>query len=154
MSRAFVKEVDDKPEEMLARPVSDHPNFVTAEGLRQIELALARYEAAHTAAVVKEDRTAIELTLREVRYWSSRKSSAVLVPGVEHSDQVQFGSKVTVRRHDGRVQSFRIVGVDEAEPSAGAISYVSPFAEAVMGKAVGDQVEISGEVSEVLAISV
>lgn len=154
MSRAFVKEIDDKPEEKPVRPVSEDPNFVTADGLKQIELALAKYEAAHTAAVAKENRNAIELTLREIRYWSSRKNSAVLVPEVENTDQVQFGSKVTVRRHDGRVQSFRIVGIDEAEPSAGAISYISPFAKAVMGKAVGDHVEISGEDSEVLAISI
>jgi hypothetical protein len=79
MSRAFTKEIDDKPEEVLARPVSDYPNYVTPDGLRQIELALARYEAAHIAAIVKENKTAIELTAREIRYWSSRKNTAVLV---------------------------------------------------------------------------
>lgn len=60
---------------------------------------------------------------------------------------------MTVRRHNGRVQSFRICGLDEAEPSTGAVSYMSPFAQAVMGKAVGDCVEISGEDSEILAVS-
>jgi transcription elongation GreA/GreB family factor len=66
---------------------------------------------------------------------------------------VHFGSTVVVRRHDGRVQTFRIVGEDEAEPSAGTISYVSPFARAVIGASVGDHVEISGEDTEVLAMS-
>jgi transcription elongation GreA/GreB family factor len=65
---------------------------------------------------------------------------------------VQFGSCVTVRRHDGRVQKLRIVGEDEASPSAGTISYVSPLAQAVMGKGVGDFVEISGAEAEILAI--
>jgi len=152
MSRAFIKEIDEKPEELLARPVSAQPNYVTPNGLKQIELALAKFEAAHTAAISKENKSAIELTAREILYWSSRKNSAVLVPTSSSPGQVQFGSTVTVRRHDGRVQTFRIVGEDEAEPSAGTISYVSPFAHAVLGKSVGDDVEISGEDAEVLAI--
>src|ERR1700722_9092836 len=152
MSRAFTKEIDDKPEEVVERPVSARPNYVTPNGLAQIERALAKYEAAHTAAILKENKTAIELPAREIRYWSARKSTAILAPPSSSSDQVQFGSTVSVRRHDGRVQTFRIVGEDEAEPSGNTISYVSPFAQAVMGKSVGDHVEITGEDSEVLAI--
>jgi transcription elongation GreA/GreB family factor len=153
MSRAFTKEIDDKPEEVVARPVSVHPNYVTLNGLSQIEQALEKYEAAHSAAVMKENKTAIELTARELIYWSARKNSAILVPELSNPYQVQFGTRVTVKRHDGRVQTFRIVGVDEAEPSSKTISYVSPFAQAVMGKSVGDHVEIAGEESEVLAIA-
>jgi transcription elongation GreA/GreB family factor len=152
MSRAFTKEIDDKPEEVIPRPVSAQANYVTPNGLTQIERALAKYEAAHTAAIVKENKTAIELTAREIRYWSTRKNTAILAPPSLSPDQVHFGSTVTVRRHDGRVQTFRIVGEDEAEPSGNTISYVSPFAQAVMGKSVGDHVEITGEDSEVLAI--
>ena len=40
---------------------------------------------------------------------------------------------VTVRRDESRVQTFRIVGEDEAEPARGSISYVSPLARAVLG---------------------
>jgi transcription elongation GreA/GreB family factor len=152
MSRAFVKEDVESPEEILARPISSRPNFVTAEGRKQIDQALARYEAAHTAAVHKENRTAIELTAREVSYWSNRKNTAIVVSEASGRGQVQFGASVTVRRHDGRVQTLRIVGEDEADPSAGTISYVSPFAQAVMGKSVGDCVQIAGSDSEILAI--
>jgi transcription elongation GreA/GreB family factor len=152
MSRAFVKENDEKPDEILTRPISARPNFVTPEGLKQIESALARYEAAHTAAIHKENRTAIELTAREVSYWSNRKNTAIVVSEASGGGQVQFGASVTVRRHDGRVQKLRIVGEDEADPSAGTISYVSPLAQAVMGKSVGDQVQIAGAESEILTI--
>jgi transcription elongation GreA/GreB family factor len=123
-----------------------------ADGLKQIEQALAGYEAAHTAAVYTENRTAIELTAREVSYWSNRKNTAILVSEASGGDQVQFGASVTVRRHDGRVQKLRIVGEDEAAPSAGTISYVSPFAQAVMGKSVGDLVQIADAESKILAI--
>jgi transcription elongation GreA/GreB family factor len=152
MSSAFVKEDVERPQEVPARPISSRPNFVTAEGLKQIDQALARYEAAYTAAVAKENRTAIELTAREVTYWSNRKNTAIVVSVASAGGQVQFGASVTVRRHDGRVQTLRIVGEDEADPSAGTISYFSPFAQAVMGKSVGDRVHIAGTESEILAI--
>jgi transcription elongation GreA/GreB family factor len=51
---------------------------------------------------------------------------------------------VTVRRDDGRTQTFRIVGEDEAEPARGTISYVPPLARAVLGGKVGDTVEVPG----------
>jgi transcription elongation GreA/GreB family factor len=60
---------------------------------------------------------------------------------------------VSFRRDDGRVQKYRIVGEDEADPKAGTISFVSPVARALMGKAVGDVVESSGQEFEILAIS-
>ena len=54
------------------------------------------------------------------------------------------GATVTVRRDDGRAQTFRIVGEDEAEPARGSISYVSPLARAVLGGIIGDDVEVTG----------
>ena len=57
-----------------------------------------------------------------------------------------------VRREDGRMQTYRIVGEDEADPSRGTVSHVSPFARAVVGKSVGDVVTILGREAEVLEI--
>ena len=51
---------------------------------------------------------------------------------------------MTVRRDDGRTQTFRIVGEDEAEPAWGTLSYVSPLARAVLGGMVDDTVEVPG----------
>jgi transcription elongation GreA/GreB family factor len=59
---------------------------------------------------------------------------------------------VTVRRDDGREQIFRIVGEDEAEPSKGTLSHVSPLARALFGKAVGDAAEVGGGAVEILRI--
>ena len=52
-----------------------------------------------------------------------------------------------------RVQKYRIVGEDEADPKTGSISYVSPVARALMGKAVGDVVDASGQELEIIAIA-
>jgi transcription elongation GreA/GreB family factor len=71
----------------------------------------------------------------------------------QQDDTVAFGSTVTFSRGDGRVQKYRIVGEDEADPKAGTISFVSPVARVLMGKTVGDVVETSGQEIEIMAIS-
>src|SRR4030088_2156260 len=69
------------------------------------------------------------------------------------TDTVAFGSTMTFRRDDGRVQKYHIVGEEEADPKAGSISFVSPVARLLMGKAVGDVVGTSGQKLEIIAIS-
>src|SRR5437764_8511773 len=144
MSGAFVKEVEPEIDHLPDRPVSVHPNLVTAEGLAAIERALSRFEAANKAAIANNDRTAIAATQRELRYWNARRSTAKVIEPAANKGKVQFGATVTVRRDDGRAQTFRIVGEDEAEPARGTISYVSPLARAVLGGKVGDVVEVPG----------
>lgn len=55
-------------------------------------------------------------------------------------------------RSDGRQQTFRIVGEDEADPSKGSISYVSPLARALLGKRIGDTVRAGKDEAEIKAI--
>lgn len=152
MSRAFVKESDGEPIELPDRPVSAHPNFVTAQGLEAIERELARVQAAHAAAVQTGDKAAIAAALRYLRYWTARRASAQVIEPSADLSEVHFGATVTVRRDDGRTQTFRIVGEDEAEPAMGTLSHVSPLARALFGKTVGDSVEVAGGDAEILAI--
>ncbi|MEA2953085.1 MAG: hypothetical protein QOJ96_2605 [Alphaproteobacteria bacterium] len=154
MSRAFVKEdaaenFDDLPE----RPVSEHPNYVTARGLELIEAELARLHAEHGAAHAAEDRAALAKAARELRYWASRRSTAQVIPPPDDATVVHFGATVTLRRDDGRTQTFRIVGEDEGDPAAGTLSHVSPLARALFGKKVGDVVPAGQAEAEILAIS-
>ena len=67
-------------------------------------------------------------------------------------DTASFGTAVTLRREDGREQTFRIVGEDEADPAHGTISYVSPLARAVMTCGPGDTVETAGHKAEILDV--
>jgi transcription elongation GreA/GreB family factor len=60
---------------------------------------------------------------------------------------------LTLVRDDGRKQTFRIVGVDEADPAKGTISHVSPVARALLGRLVGDIVRAGREDAEITAIS-
>jgi transcription elongation GreA/GreB family factor len=152
MSRAFVKEVEYKGDDLPDRPVSTHPNYVTAEGLAAIERTLSRFEAANKAAMAKNDRTALAATQRELRYWIARRSTAKVVEPTADKTKVHFGATVTLRRDDGRSQAFRIVGEDEAEPARGTVSHVSPVARAVLGGSVGETVEIPGGAATITEI--
>jgi transcription elongation GreA/GreB family factor len=153
MSRAFVKETDaDAVEDLPDRPVSEHPNDVTAEGLAQIEVAVAAAQAAHGVAQAAGDRAAMAQASRELRYWSARRATAHVVPDSVDTTQVRFGGTVTIIRDDGREQTFRIVGEDEADPAKGALSHASPLARALFGKKIGEVVRAGNGEAEILAI--
>jgi transcription elongation factor GreB len=62
----------------------------------------------------------------------------VVDPAAQRSDRVRFGATVTVRQSPEGERRVRIVGVDEAEPGSGAVSWISPIARALMGARVGD----------------
>jgi transcription elongation GreA/GreB family factor len=152
MSRAFVKEKEDFTSDLPDRPLSVHPNFVTPDGLAAIERAINRFEAGHAAAVAKDNSAAIYANERELRYWRARRATARVIQPSADKSRVHFGSTVTIRRDDGREQTFRIVGEDEADPHKGTVSHVSPLSRAVIGKSVGEAVEIVGGETKVLKI--
>ena len=60
---------------------------------------------------------------------------------------------MSIEREDGRTQQFTIVGIDEADPSAGLISYLSPLARSLIGRTVGDVVRAGTADAEIVAIS-
>ncbi len=158
MSVAFTREEDLEATaaDLADRPISPHPNLVTPEGLAAIEAELASARAAYTAAQVQgsieSDRTAMARATRDLRYWSARRASAQLVEPTEDDGAVRFGGSVSIEREDGRAQTWRIVGEDEADPTAGSVSHVSPLARAVMGKRVGDEVTVAGQSAEIVAV--
>ncbi|HEX3701651.1 MAG TPA: transcription elongation factor GreA [Phenylobacterium sp.] len=162
MAVAFTREEDAESQaaNLPDRPVSAHPNLVTASGLAAIEAALAAARAAYAAAQadggISADRTAMARATRDLRYWSARRASAQLTEPAKASDggpdKVQFGRTVEFEREDGRRQAFRIVGEDEADPAKGSVSYVSPLAAALLGKAVGEVATVAGAEVEVVAV--
>lgn len=154
MSRAFVKEGDgtDAFEELPERLISSHPNLVTPEGLARIEEELARAQQAYAAAQAATDRSALAVAGRDVRYWTQRRASAELVPPAADKGEVRFGARVTILREDGRRQTYRIVGEDEADPAKGTLSYVSPLARALIGKALGETARVGQGEVEIVAI--
>jgi transcription elongation GreA/GreB family factor len=160
LSVAFTKEdsAETASETLLPdRPISPHPNLITEAGLKaldfQLDQARKAYETAQKIDDLNERRRQAAIPLRDVRYLAARVRTAQVIPNPSSADTVAFGSVVAFRRDDGRTQKYRIVGEDEADPKAGSISFVSPVATSLMGKAVGDVVGISGQELEIIAIS-
>ena len=151
MSRAFVNE-DKAVEDLPDRPVSAHPNYVTLKGLALIDSALENFRRQHAEAQASGDRAALAKAGRELRYWSVRRASAQLVEARPSVDTAQFGSAVTIVRDDGRRETFQIVGEDEANPSQGTISHVSPLAKSLLGRKVGEVVRAGRDDAEIAAI--
>ncbi|MBB4066554.1 transcription elongation factor GreA [Gellertiella hungarica] len=160
MSVAFVKEesAETAAETQLPdRPISPHPNLVTEAGLKALEAQLQEARDAYAAANLVEDvnerRRQTAGPLRDIRYLAERLRTAEVMPAPSSNAVVAFGSTVTFSREDGRVQTYRIVGEDEADPKNGSISYVSPVARLLSGKAVGDVVTLNGQELEVVSIA-
>jgi transcription elongation GreA/GreB family factor len=160
MSVAFMKEesAETASETLLPdREISPHPNLVTETGLKALEQQLREardaYEATNAIEDVNERRRQAAIPLRDVRYFAERVRSAQVMPAPVSNDVVAFGSTVTFERDDGRVQTYRIVGEDEADPKAGSISFVSPVARGLMGKAIGDVIGVGDQELEITAIA-
>jgi transcription elongation GreA/GreB family factor len=159
MSVAFVREESAEAAQEVSLPpraISAHPNLVTLSGLRALEQALADSQQALKAAQAIEDakerRRSLELAARDDRYFAERVASAIPQPEPADTVVVAFGSLVTILRDDGRRQTFRIVGEDEADPRGGSIAYVSPLARLLIGKRVGEAVEMDGREIEIVSI--
>ena len=153
MSRAFVKESDgDDAGPLPERRISEHPNLVTARGLRLIEERAAQLEGEYAAVRAADDRAAIARLARDLRYWVTRRASAQLAPPPDGSETVSFGTRVTIGDAQGERRTFRLVGEDEADPAAGRISWFAPLARVLAGRSVGEVVAgLRGEL-EILEI--
>jgi transcription elongation factor GreB len=148
MSRAFVKEsetdaiVDDLPE----RQQSPHPNYVTPQGLTQLERERAvLLEKRRQLLQGSDEDIAKAETLRhverDIRYLDGRIERAIYIdPANQPHGEVAFGATVAVVDEDGQRHNFQIVGEDEANASAGKVSWVSPLARALVGARTGGMV--------------
>jgi transcription elongation GreA/GreB family factor len=153
MSRAFTREEDNEAiADIGERPVSPHRNLVTERGLAMIEAELEALRKELAKAERQEDRERIAAASRDLRYWTARRENAELSVPEPDSPVVRFGMGVTLEGEDGGKVHWKIVGEDEADPGKGSISHVSPMAQALFGKAVGDIVTVNGREWEVAAL--
>jgi len=154
MNKAFVKETDDEraSNPLPDRPIPVGPNLVTAEGLVHLDRMVAEVEQEHGDALAVGGVNEIARTERDRRYWLARRAPAQLAGAAQPGEIVEFGSTVTIRRNGGHEQTYRIVGVDEADPAKGTLSHNSPLARAMLGKSKGDEVAMNGTTVEIIVI--
>lgn len=81
---------------------------------------------------------------RRIRYLTRRLEEAVVVDPSQRgdTDQIYFGATVTYMTPSGDERTVAIVGMDEADPARGRVSWVSPIAKALLKKQPGDLVRL------------
>jgi len=146
MSRAFVKENDlehagiDIPE----RPVSNERNYVTPNGLKELQEKLNSLDSERQLLKELESSNSKQKKLRierDLRYFSSRLKSAILVdPSNQDKNIVLFSAIVEVLSSKNKKYKFEIVGEDEANIKLSKISYLSPLAKSLIGSRIEDEV--------------
>jgi transcription elongation GreA/GreB family factor len=153
MSSAFVREPEggEAFEDLPDRTVSPH-HLVTPSGLARMDEEIEALQRRLAGAQAADDKAEMARVSRDLRYWTHRRLTAEVVPPPADKSHVRFSSSVTFERNDGRTQTYRIVGEDEADPTKGTISYVSPIAQALMGREVGDIITIPQGQAEIVAI--
>ncbi len=154
MSKAFVRESDEMHEPRLAAPVSPLPpgsrNYVTPSGAKRLREELTHLRDLERPALALRSPEDPEAKFRlaaldhRIRYLQQSLLTAEIVPLTPGAtDAVRFGTTVIVREPEGTMMQYRLVGVDETDPARGAISWVSPLAQALMNAKVGARVEVT-----------
>jgi transcription elongation factor GreB len=137
VSKAFTKEDGGDTLEELP-PVDEWPsgvrNYLTPAG----HATLKRDIEALRALPRGEGRRKLELEQRLQALLRRLEAAEVIAPGTQPRDVARFGATLTVADEDGRERRYRIVGVDEADPRRGWVSWRSPVAGALVGRRVGD----------------
>lgn len=148
MSRGFVKE-DDQEEIPIVpqRPYLPQgvSNFVTRAGMDQLlaERQMLVDERDNLRSVNEnEKRIDINYINAKLVLLNNRIAEARVVSLNEQpQNEIRFGAIVTLKtKGSGNIQTFQIVGVDEADISKGKISFISPLSKTLINKKPGDTV--------------
>lgn len=141
--------------------MADTKNYITPEGLQKLRLEVDQLWRVERPKVTQEVADAAALgdrsenaeyiygkrRLREIdhrlEFLSKRLKAVQVIPfSNAPSKQVEFGCWVSLEDEDENKLCYRIVGHDEFDVKEGLISVESPMAQALLGKAEGDDVEV------------
>ena len=150
MSKAFTRESDDESgaEEIPSLRPQLPPgtrNYITREGadrlkqrlndLLERKQAMASASAAGTA--LEGDQRKIESAIRRLQ---QTLDSVIVAEIPADQEKIAFGATVMVRHGNGEESAYHIVGVEEADPEQGSISWLSPLARALLSRRAGNKV--------------
>ena len=180
MTETYTTEFDDEEDEEQSSSAQQVPlgskNYITPAGFKRLQDELDQLWKTERPALVQTitwaagngDRSENgdyiygKKRLREIdkriRFLAKRlENSEVVDPALRaECDQIFFGATVTVCGLDGEHRTFSIVGVDEANPALGLVSWVSPLARALLKAREDDTVtlRLPTGVDELLVVEV
>jgi len=145
MSKAFTKESDESGDEIPSiRPhlPPGTTNYITREGVEHFQ---RRLKDLIENKLLAESKGSNEPDLRKlesnIRSLQQTLNFVVIAQPPPDSDKAAFGANIRIRQENGEEQIYRIVGVEEADPESGSISWLSPLARALLSRKVGDKVQ-------------
>lgn len=147
MSRGFVKE-DDQEEIPIVPPRADLPegvtNYVTPAGMTELldeKQMLVNEKSNMDSSREDEKRIALNHINAKLQLLDNRIATAQIVKVKEQAhDEIRFGAVIKLKIEANKsIQTFQIVGVDEANISKGKISFTSPLAKVLINKKIGDK---------------
>ncbi len=109
---------------------------------RRIQAAKAEGDISENAGYDEAKNQQAFLEGRILTIENMLKNARMIEEEVGPSDQVRLGSRVTIKEGRESPETFRIVGSAEADPGKGLISNESPLGRALLGRTVGDQVQV------------
>jgi transcription elongation factor GreA len=104
------------------------------------ELASAQNNAEYEEA--KNEQAFVEGRIMTLEHLI-QNASVIDEEAAHNASRIQLGSKVSLDSNDGKTMAYTIVGPAEARPTEGLISHESPVGKALLGKRVGDEVQVS-----------
>ena len=155
MSKAFTRESDDaSPEETPVVRRQQLPpgtkNYITREGADRLRERMEALIESKTRGSKAEGPASAEQRKLELAIHNIQQTLGEVVVTEPPADRkkVGFGATVSIRRGDGEEERYRIVGVEEANPESGAISWLSPLARALLSRRAGDRVRFRAVAGE------
>ena len=148
--------------------VMDKPSYVTEKGLADLKEKLAHLLEVKRPEVIEQmqnvkadgewmDNTEFQLFEDELALIDGRirelqlmLDNAQLIGPESEENIVNIGDTVVLRTEDGELERYTIVGVAEADPSAGFISNESPLAQALLNHNVGEDVVVKAPAGDLL----
>jgi transcription elongation factor GreA len=103
------------------------------------ELASAQNNAEYEEA--KNEQAFVEGRIMTLEHLL-QNATLIDEEAAHHATRIQLGSKVKLQDGDGKAMEYTIVGAAEARPTEGMISNESPVGRSLLGKRVGDEVQI------------
>lgn len=140
--------------------MAEKPVFLTPEGRAKLEAELEQLKTVRRAQVAERihaakeegdisENSAYDEAKNEQAFVEGRiltieqmLKNAVMINATRASDAVGIGSYVTVAEQGNSTEMYQIVGSAEADPTRGRISNESPIGRALLGKRIGDEVQV------------
>jgi transcription elongation factor GreA len=136
------------------------PTFLTREGFQKLQDELEQLRTTKRQEIANRLREAMEggELIENAEYEAAKNeqafiegrikeleillASARVIEELPKAEQVQVGSKVSIKEEDSKPEDYEIVGAAEANPKDGRISNESPLGKALLGHKAGERVEV------------